>query len=362
MADADVQITAGSGTKIDTRTVGAGTDEHRQVVVQGDPSVAANVANVYVEGDTVTSPAGTTVLGRIHLTDPSSLVDGKAYPLTINRDGRLRVATKPGSYPDVTGGLTTSGTSLSAEVSDVSNVMLHVKNTGGTAMAAGNFTFEGSLDSTNGTDGTWFVIQVVRSNANTIETTTGTLSIASGAGLAYAWEASVNALKYVRVRCTTTVTAGSTAFWTLVLGSYATEPIPAAQVSGTQPVSGTVTANGGTIANPTVVAVSNAASTNATSSKASAGNIYQITVSNVSAETRYFKLYNKASAPTVGTDAPILVLPVPAGSFASPNLGPLGFRCATGIAWALLGSAGAADSATTVCSDANTTKVTISYV
>ena len=85
-------------------------------------------------------------------------------------------------------------------------------------------------------------------------------------------------------------------------------------------------------------------------------------MSNVSAETRYFKLYNKASAPTVGTDAPILVLPVPAGSFASPNLGPLGFRCATGIAWALLGSAGAADSATTVCSDANTTKVTISYV
>lgn len=46
MADADVQITAGSGTKIDTRTVGTGTDEHRQVVVIGDPSTAANVASV----------------------------------------------------------------------------------------------------------------------------------------------------------------------------------------------------------------------------------------------------------------------------------------------------------------------------
>lgn len=46
MADADVQITAGSGTKIDTRTVGAGVDEHRQVIVIGDPTTAANVAGV----------------------------------------------------------------------------------------------------------------------------------------------------------------------------------------------------------------------------------------------------------------------------------------------------------------------------
>lgn len=53
MADADVAITAGSGTKIDTRTVGAGTDEHRQVVVIGDPSTAANVAAVDNQADGV---------------------------------------------------------------------------------------------------------------------------------------------------------------------------------------------------------------------------------------------------------------------------------------------------------------------
>jgi len=44
MADADIEITAGSGTKIDTRTVGS--SEHRQVVVLGDPDDAANVAAV----------------------------------------------------------------------------------------------------------------------------------------------------------------------------------------------------------------------------------------------------------------------------------------------------------------------------
>jgi hypothetical protein len=46
MADSDILITAGSGTKVDTRTVGAGTDEHRQVMVIGDPSTAAGVAPV----------------------------------------------------------------------------------------------------------------------------------------------------------------------------------------------------------------------------------------------------------------------------------------------------------------------------
>lgn len=46
MADSDVSITAGTGTKIDTRTVGAGVDEHRQVMVIGDPSTASAVASV----------------------------------------------------------------------------------------------------------------------------------------------------------------------------------------------------------------------------------------------------------------------------------------------------------------------------
>lgn len=66
MADADVPITPGSGTKIDTRTVGAGTDEHRQVVVVGDPTTAANVAavsaagRVSVDGSGVTQPVSGT--------------------------------------------------------------------------------------------------------------------------------------------------------------------------------------------------------------------------------------------------------------------------------------------------------------
>lgn len=76
MADADIAITAGSGTKVDTRTVGAGTDEHRQVVVIGDPSTAASVALVDatfgLSVDVARLPAlptGTNMIGKVDLTD-----------------------------------------------------------------------------------------------------------------------------------------------------------------------------------------------------------------------------------------------------------------------------------------------------
>lgn len=85
MADADVPITAGSGTKIDTRTVGAGTDEHRQVVVVGDPSTAANVAAVSASGavkvDIATAPQ-VAVNNVETLTDNAGFTDGasKLFP------------------------------------------------------------------------------------------------------------------------------------------------------------------------------------------------------------------------------------------------------------------------------------------
>lgn len=183
-------------------------------------------------------------LGVRHDEETSPVSDnGDLHPMVFNSQGRLKVSTMPGLYDAVTGNLTTLAQTLAIDVTRASNVVFHVKNTGAASMAAGAFTFEGSLDSTNGTDGTWFAIQVVRSNANTIELATGTLSLASNVGLGYSWEASVNAYNWVRVRCTTTVTTNSIATWRVQRGSYATEPIPAMQ---THAVTGTVTSNIGT--------------------------------------------------------------------------------------------------------------------
>lgn len=89
-----------------------------------------------------------------------------------------------------------------------------------------------------------------------------------------------------------------------------------------------------------------AATTNATSVKASAGTLYSITAFNLNAAVRYVKFYNKASAPTVGTDTPVATFAIPASTtgagFAIEF--PFGFDFATGIAYAT--TTGAADSDT----------------
>ena len=74
---------------------------------------------------------------------------------------------------------------------------------------------------------------------------------------------------------------------------------------------------------------------------------------------RYVKLYNKASAPTVGTDVPVLTIPVPAGGPVNLPFGATGHRFATGIALAI--TANAADSDTTAVG-ASEVKVATAYI
>lgn len=89
-----------------------------------------------------------------------------------------------------------------------------------------------------------------------------------------------------------------------------------------------------------------AASTNATSLKASAGTLYALVATNTNAAVRYLKFYNKATSPTVGTDTPVFTFAIPgnaAGAGFSINLDP-GAQFGTGIAYAI--TTGAADSDT----------------
>lgn len=79
-----------------------------------------------------------------------------------------------------------------------------------------------------------------------------------------------------------------------------------------------------------------AATVNATSVKISLGTVNDITLSNLSASVRFFKLYNKASAPT-SSDTPIRVVAIPPNSTLSLGLGTYGLRHATGIAYQVTG-------------------------
>jgi hypothetical protein len=109
----------------------------------------------------------------------------------------------------------------------------------------------------------------------------------------------------------------------------------------------------------TPYALSAAATTNAVAVKASAGTLFSIICSNTAATTNYLKFYNKASAPTVGTDVPVLTIAVATNQTVALELGTLGYRFATGIAIAT--TLNAVDSDTTVLAAANTMKIALSY-
>jgi hypothetical protein len=92
-----------------------------------------------------------------------------------------------------------------------------------------------------------------------------------------------------------------------------------------------------------------AATTNATSTKGSAGQLYHACVNNNTSYPVFLKFYNKATAPTVGTDTPVHVLEAQAGVPICLQTEE-GFAFGTGIAWA----------ATKGITDADTTAVALS--
>lgn len=278
---------------------------------------------------------GQVMLAKRRDSDSTTVADGDLNTLNMDEEGRLKVASKPASYAATVGNVTSATSTVVVNTERFSNLMIHCAGT----FAGVNCTFEGSLNSTNGTDGNWFAVQAIRSNANTIETTTGVLAAAP----AYAWELSVNALRYFRIRAT--AWTSGTQVWTLIPGTYATEPIPAAQVTATQPVSGTVTATvtAGTV-NPVVPAtpyfVNSAASTNGAMILTGTSNVSSFYATNEGATAAYIKLYNKATAPTVGTDVPEMTIPVPAAVSGVPGVATIpigfhGFRFALGLGIAI---------------------------
>jgi hypothetical protein len=246
----------------------------------------------------------------------------------------------------------TSGTA-SVDVSKYRSFTCQVVSTG----TAGTFIFEGSNDNVN------FQPTPVYNQALAVRVPIITAITATNTQIIY--EGSCN-FKYMRLRIATTITGGSlrthTVFLHNTLGTTS-QPVSngtaanfLATVSGSLTSAGTTTA---TPATPTASAINSAATTNATSVKASAGTVYNVLVSNTALTTRYVKLYNKASAPTVGTDVPVITIAVPTLGTVQAQFGALGYRFATGIALAITG--GAADSDTTAIA-ASEVKVLTSYI
>lgn len=197
----------------DTSLAMADTDD---IMIYVEDGVSASSA--YANDGTV-YPVGNRLLVAGKRQDasgpPAGVADGDVHPFIFNEEGRLKTSTQPAIYTATTGTITANGQTVSVDVSRASNLMFHVTGTFSTV----NCAFEGSI---NG-GATWFGVQAIRTNANTIETSTGNLS----ATPVYAWEASVNALTNFRVRATAYTSGTQT--WRFQPGAYATEPIPGIQ-------------------------------------------------------------------------------------------------------------------------------------
>lgn len=198
------------------------------------------------------------------------------------------------------------------------------------ALTGHNSIFECSNTSTDGVDGSWVTVTATRTNAGTVETTTGVLA----ATPVYGWKLFVAGWKFLRIR--STAHTGGTATYTVTRSDVGSDSAIGLASGGTTAVTGSLTSAGTTTNTPatptTITSISSAASTNLTSVKASAGTMYSAVVSNTGAAAAFVKLYNKASAPVLASDIPVLTIPVPASSVVSLNFGALGHRFATGIA------------------------------
>lgn len=122
---------------------------------------------------------------------------------------------------------------------------------------------------------------------------------------------------------------------------------------------GTVNVVESTLAVPSTSQTNSAASTNSTLVKNTAAVVYSLMATNTGASAAYVKLYNKATAPTVGTDVPIQTIVVPASSAVQIELGRVGVRLSTGLGFAITGAIAVADSTAVA---AGQVQLTISYI
>lgn len=104
--------------------------------------------------------------------------------------------------------------------------------------------------------------------------------------------------------------------------------------------------------------IASAASTNITAVKTSPGSIASVSVYNGNAAVRYLKLYNKATAPVLASDVPVVTLPIaPSGNLTIEPPGGINFSL--GIHYAI--TSGVADTDTGAVS-ANDVHGLITYI
>ena len=283
-----------------------------------------------IAGATAPVSSGVLTVDMVTLADTAKnhtqLADS-TYPwrqATIDANGAL--VTK-GNYVEQTG---LSAATLNADLVPVFDVSSYkwwsLQVT--TIATTGTLTFQGSNDGTN-----FYSIESVNMSAATVgvltTTTTGLFNGYCG-------------FRYLRIRQTAYGSGSSTGILEMYTSPAQFFPVTAVTASqtGTWTVQPGTTANAtpwftnavGTTGGTTPYHFVSLATTNATNVKASVGQLYSYVIYNTNASIRFVKLFNKASAPTPGTDTPIMTIPVPPSGQVTADFAN-GIACALGIGY-----------------------------
>ena len=239
-----------------------------------------------------------------------------------------------------------------------------------TGTFSGTITLQGTIDGTN-----WQTINIYPIATPVLATTLTAVGV---------WE--FKAQGFTQVRATMTAYTSGTAVvslklspapfvlansaiassnYTRVTDGTNTQAVKAASTAAAATDPASVVTLSPNLPVPTVHTLESAATTNATSVKGSAGRITALVVTSplITASVRYLKLYNKASAPTVGTDVPVATIPIVTTTNGvnvfSLQVSDLGLYFSTGIAYAITGASTTADATAVAAGDV---KVMMNYI
>ena len=300
-------------------------------------------------------PAGTNLIGAVNLDLAGSAVS-TANPVPVT----LTVPTISASTT-LQNAATANGNGTAMNVAGYETAALQV--TASVAMSGGTtINFEVSEDNS-----TWVAIEGFAPGSSTAA---GTTTTATGD-----FQFNVAAYSYLRARIsaysagTITITgfavatAGAPAFLKALVCDGSGNAI--SSVAGALGVSATLQSGANSIGSVAVPAnstggatpyhlVAAGTSSDKTSVKTTSGTVYLISVGNIMSTACYFKLFDKSSAPTMGTDTPKLTFLVPgntAGAGTNIPIPTQGIAFSNGIAFAITGGIGDTDSTSVTAND-----------
>ncbi len=201
----------------------------------------------------------------------------------------------------------------------------------------GTVAFEGTVN-----DVDWFQVY------GTLSTLVGTYASTTTSGV---WFIPTAGLSAVRPRCSS-YTSGTISVF--VRGTTGWVPSAASVLGAGSSLVGDVglqvRAGAGGISQVSRL-LSSTATTNITLVKSAGGRVYKIICRNTSATTRYLKLFNKATAPTLGSNTPTETFEILANSTFEHDFGTLGRYYSSGIGFAITAAAADADATVVAAGD-----------